>query len=380
MKILLVGEYSRLHNSLKEGLIKLGHKVTLISSGDGIKQYPSDVLLTSIVKSSYTLNKLNSYSIRFFKTDFIKKEYAYQFKKILPTLKNFDVVQFINEDALSLEPKTSIVLFKQLIKQNKKAYLLSCGEDFNTVSYFLNAENGYSVLTPYLNKKTTKKRSSFSLKYISPSYKSLHLFFKDYVNGIISSDIDYHRAYINSEKHLGLIPNPINTDLFENEKLPTLDKIYIFHGINSSSQIKKGNIFFSEALAKLKQKHQDKIVIIEAQNLPYKTYIETYNKAHIVLDQTYSYDQGYNALEAMAKGKVVFTGAEKEWREFYNLEENQVCINALPDTNYLFQKIEELIIDTDKILSISKEAKSFIKKEHHYLNIAKKYISVWDTN
>ena len=83
MKILLVGEYSRLHNSLKEGLIKLGHEVTLISSGDGLKQYPSDFLLTSRVKSSYILNKLNSYFIRFFKIDFIKKEYASQFKKIL---------------------------------------------------------------------------------------------------------------------------------------------------------------------------------------------------------------------------------------------------------------------------------------------------------
>jgi hypothetical protein len=37
----------------------------------------------------------------------------------------------------------------------------------------------------------------------------------------------------------------------------------------------------------------------------YTTYINSYNKAHILLDQTYAYDQGYNALEAMAKGKVV---------------------------------------------------------------------------
>jgi hypothetical protein len=31
------------------------------------------------------------------------------------------------------------------------------------------------------------------------------------------------------------------------------------------------------------------------------TYINSYNKAHILLDQVYAYDQGYNALEAMAK-------------------------------------------------------------------------------
>ena len=42
MKILLLGEYSGLFNSLKEGLVELGHNVTLISDGDGFKNYPSD--------------------------------------------------------------------------------------------------------------------------------------------------------------------------------------------------------------------------------------------------------------------------------------------------------------------------------------------------
>jgi hypothetical protein len=36
-------------------------------------------------------------------------------------------------------------------------------------------------------------------------------------------------------------------------------------------------------------------------DIPYTTYINSYNKAHILLDQTYAYDQGYNALEAMAR-------------------------------------------------------------------------------
>jgi DNA-binding response OmpR family regulator len=39
MKILLVGEYSRLHNSLKEGLNELGHQVTIIATGDHFKNY-----------------------------------------------------------------------------------------------------------------------------------------------------------------------------------------------------------------------------------------------------------------------------------------------------------------------------------------------------
>jgi hypothetical protein len=53
------------------------------------------------------------------------------------------------------------------------------------------------------------------------------------------------------------------------------------------------------------------VEIITTKVFPIKTTL-IYNKSHIVLDQVFSYDQGYNALEAMAKA-VVFTGAETEF-------------------------------------------------------------------
>jgi glycosyltransferase involved in cell wall biosynthesis len=90
----------------------------------------------------------------------------------------------------------------------------------------------------------------------------------------------------------------------------------------------------------------------------------------------YAYDQGYNALEAMAKGKVVFTGAEKEFMEHYQLSE-RVCINALPDVEYLVQELSFLIENPEEISNISKRARSFIEKEHHYVTIAQKYVDVW---
>ena len=45
MKILLVGEFSRLHNSLKEGLQKLNHEVFLYGFNDGFKDFPIDLKL-----------------------------------------------------------------------------------------------------------------------------------------------------------------------------------------------------------------------------------------------------------------------------------------------------------------------------------------------
>ena len=46
MKILLIGEYSRVHLTLAEGLRSMGHEVVVASAGDGFKNYPRDIDLS----------------------------------------------------------------------------------------------------------------------------------------------------------------------------------------------------------------------------------------------------------------------------------------------------------------------------------------------
>lgn len=377
MKILLVGEYSRLHSSLKEGLVKLGHEVTIVSSGDGMKRFKTDINYNSKIKASFVLNKLNNLCIKFFNTDFIKIENAYRFNKILPSLKGFDVVQLINEDALFIKPKTQIEFLKTLISQNKKLYVLCCGDDYTTISYYLSKKVKYSILTPYLKDKSLKDKFVFSLKYITEPYKKLHQFLKTNSFGTIASDMDYHIPMEGQTKYLGLIANPINIDKITFSELKIDTKINIFLGINTHSKIKKGITYFEQALKIIQNKYPDKVAIKITENLPYKDYIKIYNNTHILLDQVHAYDQGYNALEAMAKGKVVFTGAEQEWLEHYKLKEDTVAINALPDVDYLVQKLEWLIVNPDTISQISKNARAFIEKEHDYIQIAKKYLDIW---
>lgn len=83
-------------------------------------------------------------------------------------------------------------------------------------------------------------------------------------------------------------------------------------------------------------------------------HIKNFENAHIILDQVYGFDQGFNALEAMAKGKVVFTGAETEFLKHYHLQEDEVAINALPDVNYLVEKLSYLIENPQKLIELVK--------------------------
>jgi len=377
MRILLVGEYSRLHNSLKEGLISLGHEVLLVGNGDGFKNYPVDIN----INHSFHNTVLKKFKVAFFKLTSIDLGSLEVYLKTmfhLKKLKGFDVVQLINESALGIAPKYQIKFLKKILKYNKKLVLLSSGIDHQCMSYMMEGKFRYSIMSPYLEDKSLYETYQFQLQYLNKEFTQLHDFIYEHCSGVIASDMDYHIPLLGHEKYLGLAPNPINIDKIEYIPLKINEKIKIFHGVNTSATHKKGNHFFIDALKIIESKYADKVEIKTTYSIPYDEYITLYEDCHILLDQVYSYDQGFNALEAMAKGKVVFTGAEQEWLDYYNLKEDTVAINALPDVKKIAEKLEWLILNPDQIYTISQNARAFIEKEHDYLKVTKNYIEKWD--
>lgn len=377
MRILLVGEYSRLHNSLKEGLINLGHQVIIIGTGDGFKRYPVDVDVQSVLFKSFLLNKFKNFIYILTKIDLTGLEKAYKYYFAVRKMNNFDVVQFINEESLRTGLRIEKKLINLTVKKSKKSFLLSCGTDYISVKYAFEKNFKYSILTPYFDLMNNIDQYQYVLKYINKAHKKHHHYLYDLINGVIATDIDYHIPLINHSKYLGLIPNPINVDEIDYNSISLEDEIIIFHGVNKSNYYKKGNYLFDKALHYIEEKYSERVSIKRTENVPYSQYIKSYDSCHIFLDQIYAYDQGYNALEAMAKGKVVFTGAETEFLNHYKLKENEVCINAVPDLDELIQKLELLILNPKLIVEISNNAHEFIKKHHHYINIADKYIKKW---
>jgi glycosyltransferase involved in cell wall biosynthesis len=255
--------------------------------------------------------------------------------------------------------------------------LLVCGDDTPIIDYLFKKELKYSVLTPYFEDNSLQKKFEFLLKYRTKSYRKTFDWLTENCKSLIASDLDYKIPMEAMKYEAHFIPNPINTNAIQFKELKINTKVVIFLGINRGSYIKKGILFFEKALAIIKERYNSKVEIIITENVPYNQYITLYKKAHILLDQVYAYDQGYNALEAMAKGKVVFTGAEKEFMAHYNLNE-KVAINALPDIDSLVNELSFLIENPDEIIAIGKRARTFIEKEHHYTKIAEKYLQVWN--
>ena len=377
MKILLVGEYSGLHNTLKEALIELGHEVTLMGTQDGFKKFPVDLDYGPVISSHKIASPLVSLLYKVTRVNLTSIERALRFYVLLPKAKNHDIVQLINENSIKTAPALEKILLKRLFKNNHSIFLLSCGTDYISLKYAFDKKFRYSILTPFFKNPDLSSYYRFILAKLKPNNYRLHSFIFENIKGVIASDMDYHIPLIGHKKYLGLIPNPINLKSIRYTSMEVGDKIIIFHGINKSNYIKKGNDLFEEALKTIKNKFPERVEVISTYDLPYTDYLKSYNKCHILLDQVYAYDQGYNALFAMARGKVVFTGAEKEWLETYHLKEDAVAINALPDPKKIAEKLEWLITNPKKIEEISKNARKFIEKEHDYLNIGKKYLEVW---
>lgn len=379
MRILLVGEYSRLHNSLKEGLNQLGHEVIIMGNKDNFKNYPVDIYINhSFQKGILKKIKVGIYKLTTIDLGSIEIYLKAKFR--LNKLKSFDIVQLINESPLVIKAPFEKRFIKHLLKHTDKLFLLSTGPDYLNISYLLKDKLKYSLLTPYFEDPSLKKTYQFDLQYLNSQFKKLHHYIYNNCNGVIATDIDYHIPLLKHKTYLGLIPNPINIEFIKYEPLEFTGKISIFHGVNRHSMIKKGNKFFEDALKLIEKKYPNEVEITTTYNIPYEEYIKHYDNCHILLDQVYAYDQGYNALEAMAKGKVVFTGAEQEWLDYYNLKEDTVAINALPDAKKIAEKLEWLILNPLKIIEISKNARAFIEKEHNYKKIAQTYLETWIKN
>ena len=375
MKILLIGEYSRLHNSLKEGLQKLGHNVTILGFKDGFKDFPVDFPLEKKWDSGFrkkiklALLILTGFDISSYLT-------YRQFWKNKKKFKGFDVVQLINENSFFCDYTHEKKILEYLFKHNQKVFLLSAGDDYMYVNYNFEHPQNPSIVQPYLAGKLADAAFSNVLKFRTKAFEKLHNYIYGNIQGVIATDLDYHIPLQNHPKYLGLIPSPMNVDTFPKKEVVINERIVIFHGINRESYFKKGNDYFEKALEIIMKKYDTKIDVFVTENVPYNDYINRYNQAHILLDQLYGHDQGSNALEAMAKGKVVFTNASTIFEKHYKLTE-KVAINALPDVDYLVSELSFLIENPTEIIAIGKRARAFIEKEHDYLKIAAKFLAIW---
>lgn len=379
MRILLLGEYSGVHNNLSKALKENGYEVLLVSDGDGYKFFGSDkyIRYKKIESENKIVKKfLNLYYITLSFSGLKGTLQILKYVKTLKKMKGYDVVQLINPIFITeFGSVVNLMVFRYLHKNNKKVFLCALGDDYYWTKHCLNNGFEYSMFDNL--SFTTIKNHLGSIIYV---YGFLYPFLNKYIvqksNAIIPGLYDYYASYKRFQNCADIVPIIIasNNDLSlaNTPKFP----IRIFHGWQTGKAMRKGNHIFDKAIRRLIEKYPDKIDYSVVGGVSYEEYIKTFGGSHIFIDQCYSQDTGVNALLGMKEGKVVFSGFEPVVKEYFGIDYDPI-INALPDEKQIFNKLESLILNPSLIPQYASSAKRFIKEFHSSDYVIKNYLEIW---
>lgn len=354
MKILLVGEFSALHRNLKEGLVELGHDVSIASSGDGWKSIEGDINLGSnkpglIGKLDKTIAQLRA----------------------LLKFRRYDVVQFVAPVVFPKAFGVNKFIVKQILKNNQKVFLVGAGcNDSITADFF---ENKYKY--PQFYKQIKKYNSIMWCQTVEGrKYNSWLL---NHINGFIPIMYEYSQGYRDAKypKLCPTIPIPMNIEKIKYSYNPIEGKLVIFHGLNRENV--KGTPLIKEAMERLSANYPDEVECVIDGKMPLETYLQFLNRVHVVIDQAYSVSVGVNGVYNLAMGKVVIGGGEQEFLQEHRLEKSPL-ISIKPSVDDIYNQLVRLLKKKDEILEMGKASREFAEQVHDYKKIAQQYVDVWD--
>ena len=350
MKILLLGEYSALHQNLKEGLQELGHEAVVASNRDGFKRISVDISLDSELPSIF--GKLE--------------------RKLKPLLslnkmKGFDVAQLMNPFIFHPKYFPSRFFYQKIKYHNNKFFMLAAGND----AYF----------SHYARQKLEYSAPDELIKGY-PNYKSqsdldFNQWMIEKVRGVIPIMYEYEVGYDSVPNRLPTIPIPINIEKIPYEENKVRKKLVVFHGLNRYEF--KGTRHVEEAFEVLARKYPNDLELVIDGKMPLNDYLAVMKRTNVVIDQMYSYSCGMNAIYALAMGKVVLGGAEPESLISLGVDSTPV-INLKPNAQSIIEKVEQLLEKRNQFEQLGYESRKFAEEVHDYKKVAQQYINTWSSN
>jgi glycosyltransferase involved in cell wall biosynthesis len=356
MKILLLGEYSNVHNTLAKGLRALGHEVTVASNGDFWKDYPRDIDLTR------TPGKLGGLAL-------MTKVYS-----LLPRWRNFDVVQLINPIFIELKAERLFPIYRYLRKHNKKIVLCAMGMDYYWVS-----ECTYKKTLRYsdFNIGDTIRTDEAAVKeqqdWLGTKKERLNKMIAEDCDGIVTGLYEYQVCYSPYyDNKTQFIPYPIEP-VESQPKTTGNGKTRIFIGISKKRSQYKGTDIMLRAAEDVLAKYPDRMELKKVNGLPFEEYKKIMDGSDAILDQLYSYTPSMNPLLAMSKGIICIGGGEPENYEILGEKELRPIINVLPTYESVYHELEQLVLHPERIPELKRQSIEYIQRHHDYIKVARQY-------
>jgi hypothetical protein len=353
LKVLLLGEYSGLHNCLKDGLKHHHVDADVASDGDGWKQFPSDLHFTSPFSRTSLAGRI-----------YIKLKPFSMLRKF----RDYELVQFMNPIILSPRFGVNSAFVDRVLDDARKSYLLAAGDD----CYYYNIIHSLRYNPVDDNQRIDGVGKS---PWARPDVIATNEKLATAVTRIIPMAYEYWLGYSDNPNCNTVVPMPINVDKYQYKENIVAQKLVFYHGLNRPGF--KGSRFIKAAFEQMQQRYGDCAEFIIRDQVPIAEYVGLVERANVIVDQALSYGYGMNALLSMAMGKVVMSGAEEEIFPFY---EHGPCpvINIQPDVQQICDKIGWLIENRWRIRELGEISRSYVEANHSHVLVAEKFLSVWN--
>ena len=365
MRILFLGDYSGFHATLAKGLRRLGHECIVVSDGSGYMDTSRDIDLHR------KPGKLNSL------------KYLSQIAGLIPKFKNFDVVQLINPCFFRLKPAKLRYFFNKIKKHNGIIGLSLAGTDSLHAQALLNSQLlRYSEYK--INGQLTAAAKSHGIQgWLADNLIEYCEYIYSQADVAVSALYEYHILAQSFDHKPPLFYGgiPIDTDQLKFREYTPREsgKINILVGIKKEQIQLKGTDILLNAAKEVERRHPQKCTVNVAENLKLSDYISLVDDSDIILDQIFSYTPATNALQALAMGKITFSGAEPEFYDFIDEKSIRPIVNALPDYNSIVESLENIVTSPDDLLArISREGRVFVEKYNSVDVVTNNFLEAWN--
>lgn len=363
MKILLVGDASNFHWTLAQGLRELGHEAVVVSNGGGWMRTNCDI---PIRRKSYGAAD--------------SMMYLAKIVSLLPTWRNYDVVQIAGHGFFSLRPEKNLAIFRQLRRQNKRIFMEALGTDHYYVKACFDKKT-YRYSDFFVGEKPLNIPNYNTIRdaYLYGANRDANIAMAQECDGIAACLWEYHVAYEPEYAHkLRYIPIPINIDANPVRNIPEqIEQLQFFIGIQHDRSILKGTDVMYDVLKQLERDYKHECKVTAVESLPYDEYNRVMYASDVLIDQLYSYTPATNALLAMSKGIVAVSGAEPEYYDFIKAGNLRPVVNVLPDPAHVYNTLENLIRHREEIPQQCRDSRTFVELHHDYRKVAQQYIDFW---
>ncbi len=362
MRILLLGEYSNVHNTLAKGLRALGHTVTVMSDGDGWKDYPRDIDLA---------RNLTSRTGRL--------SFMWRLIKALPKMRGYDVVQLINPIFVELKAERIMPIYRYLRRNNGKIVLGAFGMDYYWASVNTSIRPlRYSDFNFGDKPRTDIEAQRFRDEWIGTPKQVLNQAIAQDCNGIAAGLYEYWATYNEVPElrdKMRFIPFPI--EIPGNPCTTHTGPLRVFAGISRNRSAYKGTDIMLRAAQDVRDKYPDKIELKIAQGVPFEQYREMMEGSDAILDQLYSYTPAMNSLLAMSKGIINIGGGEPENYSILGEDTLRPIINVLPNYESVYNELEQLALNPSRIPTLKQQSVEYAKRHHDYIKVAQEYLDFY---